>query len=664
MTLSFHEMLGKLSPIMPEKSKAWRNGFENGSLSTRHLIERHVRLQFEKTFPTGALLLRPPPPNLFKGKFDLGSVMYSKPWGSFGLTSNELLQNLVILGRSGAGKTNVGMHLVDHLLRKDIPFLFFDWKRTCRDLLPTWQKRLKVFTPGRNVSPFHFNLLSPPKGLESAVWNRHFIDTVARAYTLGDGAKSLLQKAISAVETNPALQLNLGNLVQALAAIPAQGRMGGWKVSATRALESLLQESHQNDGNAQSFSPADLLTSATALELDALSTSYKKCLIPLLCLFLFFHQLHSAKREQLSFVIFVEEAHHLLHRQSHGASESVMEMLMRQCREVGIAMVVLDQHPHLLSPAVLGNSYCSICLNLKAPQDINHGSSLSQLSTTDRSILSRLPVGYGVVKTQDRWLTPFLVKFHHLELEKGRVRDSDLKEASALEKTSSVPRESLQGRPGPLGSSRRGLSPKDESFELLADVLAFPTDGVDNRYKRLSWSCDKGHRTKKHLVGTGLLQEEFVQDGRKRRLLLRWTPVANATLPSSRSANSAESIAHAYWKRVLAEALSEQGYEVKLEARCVLTGRVDILAKRDQLKVAVEIETGKSDCRRNVQKCLKSGFDRVVVAATTKIALSKVERQLAEAGLLIPNRVDVVLAARLAEELKRDCQSNPFSAVP
>jgi len=46
-------------------------------------------------------------------------------------------------------------------------------------------------------------------------------------------------------------------------------------------------------------------------------------------------------------------------------------MLFRQCRELGIGIIVLDQHPHLLSAAALGNTYTTICLNQKDPNDIN-----------------------------------------------------------------------------------------------------------------------------------------------------------------------------------------------------------------------------------------------------------------------------------------------------
>jgi len=653
MTSSVDEFLVKLGPIMPDKVKAWRQGIELGSAQNRALIERHVRIQFQHSFSRGEILLRPPTKSIFTGGFHLGKTVYSKPWGSFGLSSSELLQNLEIVRRSGAGKTNVALLLVDHLLKKRIPFIFFDWKRTCRDLLPAWPGRVRVLTPGRTVAPFYYNLLAPPRGLEAVVWCRQVVDTLAKAYTLGDGAKSLIHKAISTMEKEGKQELEPSALLGAVRKIPASGRAHGWKVSALRALESLTSEANPNPSEQTPvFQPLDLLSGATVLELDALSMNYKKCLIPLLCLYIFYSKLHSAKREELSLVVFVEEAHHLLHRQSQSSSESVMEMLIRQCREVGIALVVLDQHPHLLSPAVLGNSYCSICFNLKDPRDINRGSDLSQLSSSDKGILSRLPVGYGVVKTQDRWLRPFLVLFDLMEIEKGVVKDDDLEKLSLSKSLLSDPRvASERNRPDNV-HSRLPLLLEEEAFTLALDVLKYPSDGVDMRYKRLRWSCDRGNRIKKSCLASQILVEETVHVCRSRRVILRLGPLAKKLGIPSRN-KPVESISHSYWKETLAGLLRERGFRIQVEANLPGGGRADILAEKGEFQFAVEVETGKSDFIGNVRKCLAAKCTRVVIAVTKQKALGLIERKLAATGLLIPNKVDVVLAGCLALRLEK-----------
>ena len=118
--------------------------------------------------------------------------------------------------------------------------------------------------------------------------------------------------------------------------------------------------------------------------------------------------------------IFFEEAHHYLYRNERRAKESSLNIFLRQCRELGIACVVIDQHPHLLSSAALG-LYTSICLNLKDLPDMNRAAALSLVDEDDKRIFSRLPIGYGVIKLQDRWTQPILVRFPLVAVSKGSV---------------------------------------------------------------------------------------------------------------------------------------------------------------------------------------------------------------------------------------------------
>ena len=104
-----------------------------------------------------------------------------------------------------------------------------------------------------------------------------------------------------------------------------------------------------------------------------------------------------------------------------------------------------------------------------------------------------------------------------------------------------------------------------------------------------------------------------------------------------------ESLAHEYWKRFYARLFEQQGYRVFLEAPRK-RGRVDVLAVKGPERVAIEVETGKSDVIANVKNDLLSKFDQLLVVATKEKSMAKVERDLAQARLLVPNRVLVLLA--------------------
>ncbi len=101
---------------------------------------------------------------------------------------------------------------------------------------------------------------------------------------------------------------------------------------------------------------------------------------------------------------------------------------------------------------------------------------------------------------------------------------------------------------------------------------------------------------------------------------------------------------HEYWKRFYAQRFREQGYHVEFEVPRQ-SGRVDVVAKKDGEKIAIEIETGKSNFLRNVQQDLAAKYDKIIAVATNKPAFEKIEKQLVQAGLLISGRIELVLAA-------------------
>ena len=68
-----------------------------------------------------------------------------------------------------------------------------------------------------------------------------------------------------------------------------------------------------------------------------------------------------------------------------------------------------------------------------------------------------------------------------------------------------------------------------------------------------------------------------------------------------------------------------------------------MLACKGTERIAIEIETGKSDVVTNVRQDLLSGFTSILVVATDQAAMGRIEKQLGTAGLLIPGRVNLII---------------------
>ena len=117
-------------------------------------------------YESSQILLNPPTREMSAGEYSLGKVSYnSHELYPFGLREDELLQHVALFGRTGSGKTNCGFLLINNLLEKQKPFWIFDWKRNYRNLLSfPAAENVKLFTVGRDISPFLFNPLIPPEG--------------------------------------------------------------------------------------------------------------------------------------------------------------------------------------------------------------------------------------------------------------------------------------------------------------------------------------------------------------------------------------------------------------------------------------------------------------------------------------------------------------------
>ena len=85
-----------------------------------------------------------------------------------------------LIGRSGSGKTNLTFVLMRGIMDAGIKVVAMDWKRGYRDLCPA-HPDLRVYTIGRDVSPFRFNPLIPPTGCEPHVWIKLIVDAIAGA---------------------------------------------------------------------------------------------------------------------------------------------------------------------------------------------------------------------------------------------------------------------------------------------------------------------------------------------------------------------------------------------------------------------------------------------------------------------------------------------------
>ncbi len=110
-----------------------------------------------------------------------------------------------------------------------------------------------------------------------------------------------------------------------------------------------------------------------------------------------------------------------------------------------------------------------------------------------------------------------------------------------------------------------------------------------------------------------------------------------------RTAQGPESIEHEFWKAKIGDYFSSKGFKVSFEERVGEAATVDILASNANTSLAVEVETGKSDALRNIEKALSAGLTVLTVATSSEIE-KKIKDQLSRQPQLDHGKVRIVSA--------------------
>jgi hypothetical protein len=481
-------------------------------------IEKYLELAAVKYLPQKLEQLEsdliPPEKDQAVGEYAIGLVHYAgKDLYEFGLREDEWIQHLAVLGRSGSGKTNVGFILLRELMKKGKPFLVFDWKRNYRDLvsLPEF-KDIEVYTIGRNIAPFRFNPLIPPRGTDPKTWLKKLNEVIAHSYCLGNGVLYLLQQAVDAVYEDAGVYSGkvenwptFKDVLNKARNMDARGRESGWLSSTLRALSSLCFGEMNTLLNTNSNRSVErILDRPVILELDSLTQSDKIFFAEAVLLWLHHRRMTENTRENFCHCTVIEEAHHLLsdERRSLVGGQSVMEIIFREIREFGESMVLLDQSPSRISLPSLGNTYTTIAMNLKHRTDIN---AMAQclLLDQDKDMLGSLEIGEAIVKLQGRIGRPFKIRIPEFKIVKGTATDQFIAEHMKEIINNELP-------PEPAEPEQEKLIPKTLMSQFLSDIQKYPESNITERYKRMGLSARQGHKFKAKALKLSLIEENLV----------------------------------------------------------------------------------------------------------------------------------------------------------
>jgi hypothetical protein len=631
--LRIDDKLKLLKPILPpaqwealrmryifEKDYRKRQGIEN---MLDFLISKHV-----PGLPAEHILLPPPDSEQLKGDYPIGGASYpGMPAGEFGVRENEWIRHCGIFGKTGSGKTTLTIRLIRELCKKNKPFLIFDYKRNYRDLLkhPEFENEdILIFTAGRNnVVPFFFNPKNAPEGVEEYVWVKQLAQIIEKVYLLGPGANDVFMES-AGMGTFKEMHHKVLNQKK-------KARELLWWASVKRTLNAInypgLGEMVNCD---ESYPVADLLNKKVILELDGMSASDQAFVIGTLLLWIYHYRMRQPEREVLKHFIIIEEAHHLF--LSTRKEEDIADIIMREIRELGESIIVIDQHPSKMSVSALGNLATKFALTLSLNQDVAALSNAMLLEKDEKKYLSMLTVGQCICRS-DRLTQPVLLSIPNFAVKKGLVGDEDLKQhmAGYLE--------NLPPSAAPIAERSTICNVQDpETLSplgriVLENIAQKPVLGLVKRFKELGLKVAHGYSVIEELNAMKLIVPSTI-DGHK---LYDLTSSGKRILGNKVGLKGRGGLEHRYFiEKIKEHYLKQDGFTF------IEKDDIDLVVETVENKLAVQVETGKSNIQANLTKLGRYKADHKYMIATNKETEIKIKEILAD--LIVPDKPNIRIA--------------------
>jgi len=659
------DLCKKLKPVIGGKAeKLWymyladdERGRKDTALDIEIIAEKILK---KDSLSKRKILLEPPSREESNGVFLLGNVIYNeKKLHPIFLREEDFIKQIGVFAVTGEGKTNLAYLLALQLLKYKIPFMVIDWKRSWRNLLSLKNRipeleEVQIYTIGRNILPFIWNPFRAPPGSDRELWISTIAEALERSHLSGPGVAYYFNRIYLRLfkELTNDFYPNFFDGLREIEKIRAFERELKWKQTALRIFQSFTIGNASKAFNSRNpIKLESLLDKPVILELDLeMPKSLRIFFSEIILRWIHLLRIGQGETECLRHVLFLEEAHNLFAetRMYMYKESNSLENIYREVRAFGQGIVSITQHPSLLPIYLLGNCHSQIYLGLQHEDDIRTARKTLFLRHDEESYPNMLKVGESIVKIKNR-VDPCLVKIPLVPVKKGFITDAWLRvnTRAYLPRTSNGKK---ANRPWNLPRdnntvfkpSKYPRSKKERHFELLADIHLNPLSSTVQRYKRIGLNPKYGNQFKNQLISQGYVQPRKIITKTGWITLYQLTRKGQMTLRDQGYdvKDTREGIVHKFWKEKIASYYRDKGFDVLIEE--AINGRPDIIIIDGDKRIAVEIETGKSDAIGNIQRNLKAGFDKVFCVATTENVIQKVRRQL-EWRNITDDRVKVVL---------------------
>ncbi|QLG62070.1 ATP-binding protein [Halorarum salinum] len=607
--------------------------------------------------PIGRPFATPYPAYL--GEFMLGADPDERP---VCVTRQQLNEHMLVVGRSGAGKTTFFYNMMSLLDGVDIPFLVFDFKNDYRHVVDEFD--LTVI----NWQDLKFNPLQPPPGVRIEQWGEVLADTWSHAVGLLNASRNHFLGNLRVLYNLYDEQMadgaypSLFELRDVVAAqeIPYASPRYRYKERVENRLTGMLGFGGDIFECSTGFPIEELLDRNVVVELQEPNQDVQTFMVEVLLTWLFYYRDAQGHRDGLRHAVLFDEAKQVfdVHREQNvDTPQPPITSLMGRVREFGEALVVADHEPSKLSDSLKANTNLKVWMSLGSGHDTQEMAETFGIEDDEVGFTRTLERGEAVVKAASCdpvpvRLPPYFVEKSTTEEVVRERMQSVLDELAYGERVRPDRFLEVVGRhwettdatdDTDAETDEDGGAVGDVAEAVLASVNDQPFLSMSQRYDAVDVGAKTGNEAKNQLVALELVREVEVDTRKPGRnpKLLELTEAGKEVLAERGYdvvATGRRGVVHRYWQQQIKEYYEADGFSVEIES-AVSDGFVDVYAETTGEVVAVEVARSPEHEVANVRKCLGLDVDRVEVATLEEGVRERIEAAVRDEFDGVPDQV-------------------------
>ncbi len=392
----------------PNIQKLVMGAAASGDIETLEHVSRIFQIEKLGRIDNPAPFYKPTPEELYSEPKDegilVGRVKNTHPSIPFFIFLAWVMSHILIVGRTGCGKTTLFFWILSGLLSLNIPVIIFDRKNDFRHFLRINNNLLVI----RVRQDFKFNPFAVPEGVDPLVWAEVVVDIICREFKILEGGRAIL--LITIIELYKRFGMLSGSrnfpglfdVIEALKStnIPRNSRRWQSIETLLGRLETLWAAHEKMFDCSIGFSLDEIFERpCVVFETNGLSDDMTSVFINVILQHPYQQRLARQERGLgLRNAIFLEEARHILNPFiNSNIGYSSIENILCEGRELGLGVIAAAQSINL-NPAIHINSFVKICYSLGKGDEVKKIQTTFQLDDDQTSYLTRLNIGEAIVK--------------------------------------------------------------------------------------------------------------------------------------------------------------------------------------------------------------------------------------------------------------------------